>query len=929
MPSVLCLVPLETLVAQPQDRVPARIDTANTVRLTGRVHRQATPRNDQGPVEDTFQLPGITLLLKRSDAQQSDIQQLLSQQQDPSSPNYHKWLTPDQYADRFGVTPADMARISTWLTSQGFAIGHAARARNWISFNGTARQARNAFQTQIHRYNVNGAVHYANASEPAIPAALADVVAGIRGLHDFRPKPRYRKAVYTPDNTTAGGTHHVVPGDLAVIYDVTPLYQAGIDGTGQNIAIVGQSAIHASDIQGFRSRLNLSAPNLQQILVPGSPDPGIQSGDVDESNLDIEWSGGMAPNATVIFVYSTDVYQSLLYAVDQNVAPVVSMSYGMCEQMDLVDLPANQATAQQANAQGITWIGPTGDTGAADCEDPGAAVAQDGLAVDAPASIPEVTAVGGTEFVDQSASFWSAANTANGASAQSYIPEKAWNDTSFGQGLASTGGGASIFFPQPVWQTGSGVPNDGFRHVPDLALSSATAHDASLIYTEGFVEYVGGTSVAVPTLAGMVALLNQYLVSTGSQATSGLGNINPTLYRLAQNTTNVFHDVTSGTNLVPCLDGSPNCTAGSIGYSAGPGYDLASGLGSVDLNNLAHQWTAQAPTSSAIVASIDQNPVFEQQPDSNGNSWVFTLTLNEEAGIPTTLTGFTINGANYTAQIGTLFGGATIPADGSISAKIGLSAVAVPTNVVFVFAGVDANGTPWQTQLSIPFNGPQVPTAVNAATNAASGQQVYAPGMMLTLSGTQLATFSQTAGTNPLPFYLAGFQAQVNGYPAAIFSAAPGQVVVQIPYEIAPGSATVDIQTPYFQDVFYTIQVTSAAPGIFTQPDGSVAPTNSGAVGQPATLFITGEGQVRPSLNDGYAPSTRAASGQLPKPRLPVSLTIGGVTASIQFAGIPGGKVGQTEIDFTIPPGAPLGVQPIVVAVGGVLSPPAYFTVTQ
>ena len=344
--------------------------------------------------------------------------------------------------------------------------------------------------------------------------------------------------------------------------------------------------------------------------------------------------------------------------------------------------------------------------------------------------------------------------------------------------------------------------------------------------------------------------------------------------------------------------------------------------------NLVHQWSSQPPVNSAIVPAIDQNPVYQQPADANGNSWVFTITLNEEAGIATTLTGFTIDGADYTAQIGSLFGSAAIPADGSISAKIGLSTVAVPTNEVFVFAGVDASGTQWQTQLTIPFSGPQIPATVSAASNAASGQQAYAPGMMLNVTGDQLGAFSQTAGTIPLPFYLAGFQATINGYSAAVFSIAPGQAVIQIPYETTPGMATLDILTPY-QEVLYTFQVTATAPGIFTQPDGSVAPVNSGGHGQAATLFITGEGQVRPSIADGDTPSSRTSSAQLPKPRLAVSVTVGGVAATVQFAGIPSGKIGQSEVDFTVPANAPLGVQPVVVTVGGVASPPANFTVTQ
>src|SRR5215467_12401265 len=129
------------------DRIAARIDNSRRVTLQGRVHPRATPGNDQGPVESSFQVPAITLLLKPSAGQQSDLGQLLQQQQDPSSPNYHKWLTPEQYADRFGVSASDAARIAEWLTSQGFVVSNTARSRGWITFTGTAEQTRNAFHT--------------------------------------------------------------------------------------------------------------------------------------------------------------------------------------------------------------------------------------------------------------------------------------------------------------------------------------------------------------------------------------------------------------------------------------------------------------------------------------------------------------------------------------------------------------------------------------------------------------------------------------------------------------------------------------------------------------------------------------------------------------------------------------------------------------
>ena len=670
------------LQAQPS-RVTARIDNGSTVVLTGRVHAQANARNDRGAVEGAFAMPGMMLLLKPSAAQQSALGQLLQRQQDPSSPDFHRWLTPWQYAAQFGASPDDVTKITDWLQSQGFVVDNIASSHTWIAFSGSAAQVSGAFHTSIHRYDVGGVTHYANATDPAIPAALADVVTGVRGLHDFRLKPRARKA--TPEMTTSSGVHHIVPDDLATIYNIAHLYTDGLDGTGQTIAVVGQSNINISDATTFRANFHLSAPNVTKVLA--GPNPGIVSGDVDESNLDIEWSGAVARNAQILFYYSTDVWTSALYAIDHNQAKVLTMSYGSCEQSDLVDLPTFQAAAQQANAQGMTFLAASGDNGAADCEDSGAVIAQDGLAVDVPGSIPEVTSAGGTEFQEQSGiTYWSATNTANGASALQYIPEIAWNDTSLEGNLASTGGGASVFFPQPSWQTGAGVPADGKRHVPDVSLASSPAHDAYYVYSSGSAQYFGGTSFAAPTWAGLVALLNQYLVNSGIQSQSGLGNINPTLYRLAA-IGGVFHDITSGSNIVPCVPGSPDCSQNSggftLGYFAGPNYDQATGLGSMNAYNLVHQWGSNLAQNAAVAATIDNNPVFQV-----GSQWPFTITLNEEAGIAATLTSFTINGVSHLSQ----FSNRTMAARGSISATINLTNVAVPTNVVFVFGGVDASG---------------------------------------------------------------------------------------------------------------------------------------------------------------------------------------------------------------------------------------------
>lgn len=926
-----------TVRAQP-DRIRGAIDGSKTVVLAGNVPPRARPEFDQGAVPSSFQMRNMTLDLRPSAAQKAARDQLLANQQSPASADFHKWLTPEQYADRFGASQNDVNRITAWLQSQGFTVQRVARSRTWIQFSGTAGQVEKAFHTQIHQYLENGERHYANSTDPSIPAALSDIVRGLRGLNNYRLKPRAKARASGPRDTTAGGHHQMAPDDFATIYDVMPLYTAGINGTGQKLVVVGQTDIGVSDIQAFRSQFNLPAIHLQQILVPGQSDPGVSQSDLPEADLDIEWSGSVARDATIIYVYSDDVTLSVQEAIDQAYAPVITMSYGSCEGADLVDLPTYQGWALQGNAEGISWLAAAGDSGAADCEDPDAFIAQDGLAVDEPGSIPEVTSMGGTEFNEGSGAYWSSTNTANGASALSYIPEMVWNDTSAGAGLSAGGGGTSIFFSKPVWQTGPGVPNNSFRNVPDLSLASAADHDGYYVYTNGALQIYGGTSVAAPTMAGIVTLLNQYLVTSGAQQQAGLGNINPMLYRMAQSSTSVFHDVTVGDNSVPCVIGSPQlvtilgevseCSTGSFGYNAGPRYDLASGLGSPDAYNLVHQWASQDPAASAVVPSIDQTPVFEMAPLNNGDRWAYQITLTEETGVATTLTGFTINGAAQ--NVATVFGTAQIPADGSISSTgLGFKDLVVPTNVVFGFTGRDASGTTWSQQLTVPFEGPQTPLAINGVSNAASGQPSFAPGMLVSVYGTALGDFAQPAGTVPLPQYLAGFEATINGVTAPLYYVSPNQVNIQIPYETQPGTATLVVGNPYANSNNYNFQIVPAAPGIFMTNGSTAAPFSSAVRGQTTTLFITGDGQVSPTLATGDSPGEGTPLDQLPKPNLPVTVTVAGQTAAIDFIGVAVGLVGVTQINYQVSPSTPVGVQPVVVTVGGVASPPANLTVTE
>lgn len=582
-------------VAQPI-RITHPLDPSKTKALAGNRTLKARAREDEGPLNPFNRISGITLMFRPSPRQATDLEELLREQRDPSSPNYRAWLTPEQYADRFGLNQEDLAQVLSWLRTEGFSIDYVARGRTWMRFSGTAEQVQNAFHTELHRYNVNGRLHFANSGDPSIPAALDPVVLLIRGLDDFRTEPRTLSAPVANFTSFSGG-HSLVPGDLATIYDIGPLYQRSITGSGQKIAIVGQTDINLSDIEHFRSQYGLPVNDPKLVLVAGSPDPGVSPDDLIESSLDLEYSGGIAPNATILFVYSTDVWTSTEYAVDQGLAPIISTSYGYCEPQNSA-APAStaayfQSLAQQANSMGITWLAASGDTGAADCDLPLEQLAKQGLAVDLPASVPEVTGVGGTEFAEGSANYWDPANSGSGNSALSYIPEVAWNDTASMDGLLSTGGGASILYQKPAWQSGTGVPDDKARDVPDVSFAAAAAHDPYQIYANAQALYVGGTSAPTPVFAGILALLNQYLIATGSQSQAGLGNINPVLYHLARSTPGVFHDVTVGSNIVPCANVSRSCSNGRFGYHTNIGYDPATGLGSVDVYSLVTLWNGR------------------------------------------------------------------------------------------------------------------------------------------------------------------------------------------------------------------------------------------------------------------------------------------------------------------------------------------------
>jgi len=914
------------LMAQ-ASRITSPINNSRRVALTGHTHPLARTEFDRGTVDSSLALPSITVMLKPSASQQAALAQLLAAQQDPTSPQYHQWLTPEQYADQFGASPDDIAKITNWLTQQGFRVTATARARNSISFSGTAGQAAHAFGAEIHHYEVNGQMHYASSTEPSIPAAFGNIVLGIRGLNDFRMKPMLKphsavpaseQPLYTSSNS---GNHYIAPDDFATIYDLKPLYSAGINGSGQKLVVAGQTQINISDIEQFRSKFNLPANDPQPMLVPNTRDPGISQSDLPEADLDVELSGAAAPNATVLFVYSDDVMTAVQYAIDQNLAPVISVSYGSCEpETPTSDALMFQQWAQQGNAQGITWFAASGDSGGADCVYQGSNT--DGEAsVDVPGSVPEVTDVGGTEFNEGGGQFWSSTNNANSGSALSYIPEMVWNDSSPGNPGAG-GGGASVIFSKPSWQTGPGVPNNGARDVPDVALAASADHDGFMIITGGQLQVYGGTSVAAPSFAGIATLLNQYLVSNGIQSSPGLGNMNVKLYPLAQSAPGAFHDTQVGNNIVTvaCNGRARNCTPGSYGFNAGVGYDEATGLGSIDANAFFTAWRGGSVSSPRATPSVTVTAAASAIVASSSTTVTATVA-SSNGGTPTGTVSFSYNGA--------LLGSATLSGSGgsaTASIAIGGSQLAVGTDSIAAQYSGDSSYSPASASITISVSSSSGAPSITSLANGASFRQGFAPGAVLTIFGSSLATGIFTAGAVPLPAQLGGVSVSINGITAPLYYAAPSQLNVQIPYE-TPANATVTLQvTNNGQIASTTFGTQTVAPGIFTDANGALVPAKTASAGQTISLYLTGAGSVSPAIATGAAPPLGTSVASLPMPVQPITVLVGGIAVQPQFVGIPTELVGVVQVNFAVPNGLS-GSQAVTVNIGGITSPPATLTV--
>jgi hypothetical protein len=958
-------------------RVTGAIDESDLVVLRGNVHPLARPESDRGAVEDGFPAARMLLLLLRSGEQEAELQEFIRAAHTPGDPRFHQWLKPREFGLLYGPADSDIATVTEWLESHGFTINKVHAGRVAIEFSGTAGQVREAFHTEIHRYAIDGEMHIATDRDPEIPAALAPVIAGLAPVNDFHARSnvkilgsaRFNRTTHEaqPEWTYPEGggntTYVFAPGDFATQYDINSVYKAGTNGAGQSIAILSASNVDLSLVAAYQKLFGLAA-NLPQVVIDGI-DPG-QNGAATEAYLDLEVSDSVAPGATVILYTSdgtatTDGLTLAAYrAVEDDVAGVLSTSYGECEES--LGQSGNtfwNAIWQQAAAQGQTAFVSAGDGGSAGCDDfDNQSLAYYGLQVNGIASTPYDVAVGGTDFYysdyaaapstlkTQLATYWSASSsTAPAVSLLQYVPEQVWNDF-FGlntddagkpanlaeENIVAGGGGKSSLgyyasssaaaagYPKPAWQSGTGVPADAARDLPDVALFAANGAnssfypicaspgDCSNVAAGGadVITGVGGTSAASPAMAGIQALVNQ-------SAKSWQGQADFIYYPLATKVPTAFHDVTVGGNKVVCQLSTANCAAGSSGtvfagydvesgYAAAKGYDLASGLGSVDVAQLIANWSKISLKATTTTLSVNPSTL------AHGTSTSISVTVGPATGTgtPTGSIGLTGNdGLSHSAGLGSgqLTSGALSTSLSSLpggtyqltavyggngtyasSASTPVTVTVTPETDTLVASGWALNPYdlylyPLSSGMTIPY-GSQIfldaqPTSKNSPGNSPPG--------------TGTVTFTDTLGsttqTSTQPLDSAG----VAEWSTGVFSTGSHKIS-----ETYAGNASYNAST-------------AASAGSFTVIPGSTSLSGGPLVSQvPAGASVS----VQVTLTTGYLPFF----GALPTGNVTVTLGAQTISAPLLAYGETGDASLGAEVTFT---DVPAGILPVTASYPG------------
>lgn len=954
----LCSTALLAQHSTATPRITANVDDLSLTTLRGNVSLLARPEYDQGEASPSTQMTHMRLVLSRSPEQQAALDQYAADLQDKSSPNYHKWLTPEQFGQLYGPADSDMAALVAWLQSHGLTVEPLAPGRTNIAFSGSVNQVEEAFHTSIHSFQTGAQQFYSNTTEPQIPSALAPVVKGVARLNTIQPRSylhsgsagqfnpdtrRLEPLNAASDNAARPGltlsssgvyTFYMVPGDAATVYDTPNTtfnanYTSGTNytGAGVKIGIGGDAIILDSVVGNYRSRFlgdSITTPTLNYCTsyssCSSSPGGGYIAGDADEAYLDTELSGGMAPGATIYYYGSPDLYTGIEAAINQNAVDIFSLSFGECEQdMSTSDNALINGWWEQAANQGIAVTVSTGDSGSASCDGDNAnppRYAQLGLSVSGFASTPYNIAVGGTDFyaLENQSTFSTYVSTSQGTSATyyrtalGYVPESVWNDSTFydsvplsqnvpwsGAGysarynnITAGGGGYSSCstnnsvdnsngtvttgscisgYSKPAWQAGTGVPADGKRDLPDVSLMSGNGYDnatwlvctndaagtgtsncatqsSGSFYFQGF----GGTSTAAPAFAGILALVQQ-------KANSRLGQADAELYTLynGSNASQVFHDVTVGNNSVSCTSGTPNCLLNSVGYyfesgyNAVSGYDMATGLGSVDAKQLINYWGA-ATGSTASIINVNPSPT----PVTTAQILYVAVTVSGASGTPTGTV--TLSGGGYVSAAQALVSGSY-----TFNVPAGSLAIGADT-LTITYSGDATYARTTNSSTIVQVNGLPATVNVNPSSNSINSNQ------QLTVSGTVTGTDGTPTGTVTLTG---------GGYTSAVQSLVGGAYSFTIPYNSLSGgndtlSVTYSGNTIYVSEVGTTsVTVTYVAaltPTVTVTPASStldsaqtlsvtVSVTGSGAT-PTGTVILSGGGYTSATETIGASPCT-------------------------------------------------------------------------
>jgi len=687
---------------RPKARITEAVDATKLDVLPGTHSMRVDSLADGGRVAKNTPLQHLKLVLKSSDEQEFALRQLLDQQQDKSHANYHQWMTPETFGTTFGVEASDIEKVKGWLTSNGLTVDAVAKGARVITFSGASGDIEKTFHTEMHNYVVDGTPIISANSDVSIPHALTSVVVGPAKMDNIHPHPHYtggRKILFDhgkPVSSTpigGGEPNYLDPyygqlvgaQDLQLIYDAKPMYTQGFHGEGMTVGIIAETDTLLADTQIYRSVFGLPPATIN--VIHAGDDPGNQTsvGDDVESDIDLQMGGALAYNANIDFIvggitfFGDGVNTAALYAADNNIGDVISMSYGLCEADDTTDIPLFGSVWEQAASQGQTVFVSSGDSGPDTCAgDEGTLSAANGYSVTGWGETPYNVSVGGTEFKESLAptvNFWSPNQslTTGYENALAYPPEVPWNLSQFGDDLApSTQGygpnagssGISFYYLLPSWQVGPGVPTAdpqpptgegtikstsykvagaAHRYIPDISANASNGYDSTAVCSEGACEVnpdgtlasvtaFGGTSVSSPLMASAQALIDQ--ANGGRQ-----GNANYYYYRVAaaqpvagcDSTTYLttataacgFHDVVDGSDL------EPTNTAGtaSLGWNVTPGFDLAIGLGSPDIAQLSALW--KTVTFNATTTTMTLSPTTSS---THGQAYNLSVTVTPTSG---------------------------------------------------------------------------------------------------------------------------------------------------------------------------------------------------------------------------------------------------------------------------------------------------------